>query len=166
MASPIRKWILANRGMDNFGDALGKLLSFACAEWFRAGAGAVVSPEDAVSRIILADLEECPLARWLESPEQYCDEIADFCEAVKLRPLPESLVAPVPEVLDLRGVHCPLNAARSRLVMAGYPAGKTLEILLDDGSPIENVPGALAADGHRVVSREKKTDCWSVRVLK
>jgi len=164
--SPIRKWILSNKGADNFDDALKKLLSFACAEWFRVANGEVVSPDTAVSRIMLANLEESPLAKWLEAPAEFCDEIADFCEDVKTKPLPASLKGPVPEILDLRGVCCPKNAARSRLVMAGYPAGGTLEILLDEGSPIENVPGSLIADGHHVVFREKKANYWSIKVVK
>ena len=72
----------------------------------------------------------------------------------------------VPALLDLRGVACPRNAVRSRLVMAGYPCGKVLEIWLDSGSPIENVPGSLVADGHKVLNREKKADYWVLKVVK
>lgn len=164
--SPIRKWIFSNRDAGNFVEALNKLLSFACAEWFRLCSGEIVAPEKAVSRIMLANLDSCPLAKWLESPADYCEDIADFCEGVKTRPMPDELRAEIPQLLDLRGVCCPKNAARSRLVMAGYPAGRTLEILLDDGSPIENVPGSLIADGHHVVFREKKANYWSIKVVK
>ena len=94
------------------------------------------------------------------------DEIADFCEKAKTLPLPAALQGEIHSVLDLRGVKCPLNAARSRIVMSGYPAGKTLKIWLDDGSPIENVPGSLVADGHKVLSREKKSNYWEISVVK
>jgi TusA-related sulfurtransferase len=50
--------------------------------------------------------------------------------------------------------------------MAGYPRGKELEIWLDEGSPIENVPGSLVADGNKVVFREKKGDYWVIKVVK
>ena len=50
--------------------------------------------------------------------------------------------------------------------MAGYPRGRELSILLDEGSPIENVPGALVADGCRIVSREKNADFWKISVVK
>ena len=114
----------------------------------------------------LSRLPEAPVNRWLESPEGYLSEIADFCVKSKSGPLPEALRGDVPSELDLRGVKCPLNAARSRLVMAGYPRGRELSILLDEGSPIENVPGALVADGCRIVSREKNADFWKISVVK
>ena len=47
-----------------------------------------------------------------------------------------------------------------------YPAGRTLKIWLDEGSPIENVPGSLIADGHKVLSREKKGNYWEISVVK
>jgi TusA-related sulfurtransferase len=106
------------------------------------------------------------VGEWSENPEKYMDEIADFCENAKILPLPAALQGEIPSVLDLRGVKCPLNAARSRIVMSGYPAGRTLKILLDEGSPIENVPGSLVADGHKVLSREKKGNFWEISVVK
>jgi TusA-related sulfurtransferase len=81
-------------------------------------------------------------------------------------PLPEALKGVVPTLLDLRGVVCPNNSMRSRLVMAGLPEGAELEIYLDEGSPIENVPGALVADGHVVKKRQKKEGFWSISVVK
>jgi sulfite reductase (ferredoxin) len=36
--------------------------------------------------------------------------------------------------------------------------GELLEILLDDGEPIENVPQSLAAEGHTVEGIEKLGD--------
>ena len=71
-----------------------------------------------------------------------------------------------PAILDLRGVKCPNNAMRSRLVMAGLPDGANLEIYLDEGAPIENVPGALVADGHIVKNRQKKGSFWAISVVK
>jgi TusA-related sulfurtransferase len=116
--------------------------------------------------MVAARLPELPLGQWLEDPQANCGPIAAFCENAKSGPLPSGLSAEIPDVLDLRGVVCPGNAVRSRLVMAGYPLGKTLEILLDEGSPVENVPGALVADGCRIVSREKKQNYWSISVVK
>jgi TusA-related sulfurtransferase len=50
--------------------------------------------------------------------------------------------------------------------MSGYPRGRVLKIDLDEGSPIENVPGALVADGCSIVSREKKDGFWEISVVK
>ncbi|MCF0224630.1 MAG: sulfurtransferase TusA family protein [Fibrobacter sp.] len=81
-------------------------------------------------------------------------------------PLPKILEQKLPEILDLRGVACPRNAARSRLVLAGLPKGYRLTIYLDEGSPIENVPTSLVADGHIVEKRQKNGDFWVLTVVK
>jgi len=55
-------------------------------------------------------------------------------------------------VLDLKGVACPMNYVKTKLKLEMMPAGSVLEVLLDDGEPIENVPKSVANDGHDVVS--------------
>lgn len=164
--NPIRRWLEANKESGGFEQSLQKLLSFACADWIRRGSGVVVSPEAAIAQVVSSCQEGFPVGTWLDDPRQFMDEIADFCEKTKILPLPEALKSEFPRVLDLRGIVCPRNAARSRLVMAGAPEGHRLEIYLDDGSPIENVPGALVADGHFVENRQKKANYWVLTVVK
>lgn len=164
--SPVGRWLKANRGLENFDEATRSLVSYACAEWFRRASGMLLKPEEALSRILALNLPGCLEAKWLDSPKDFCPEIADFCEKMKTMPLPEALVREFPGELDLRGVRCPFNASRSRLVLSGLPSGSELQILLDDGSPIENVPAALVASGYRVGSREKKDGYWTIKVVK
>jgi tRNA 2-thiouridine synthesizing protein A len=52
--------------------------------------------------------------------------------------------------LDLRGVPCPLNWVRARLTLEMMREGEALELLLDDGEPIQSVPRSAADDGHDV----------------
>ncbi len=164
--SPIARWIDANEKMANFAEKLQKLLAFACSDWIGRGSGVVIPPDAALAKIIAAGLEQFPVGVWLDSPKEYSREIADFCEKIKILPLPDSLKEDFPKVLDLRGVVCPRNAARSRLVMAGLPDGFRIDILLDEGSPIENVPQALVADGHFVENRQKNGNYWVLTVVK
>lgn len=164
--STVERWISANSDLSNFGDALKTLVSYACVEWFRRTTGEILDSSEALSRVLLARLPQFRIAEWLENPKDHCPEIADFCDKIKTLPLPDALKKEPSDKLDLRGVQCPMNAVRSRLVMSGYPAQKTLNIYLDDGSPIENVPGALVADGHQVLSREKKDGYWHLKVVK
>ena len=166
LTSPIARWIEANREAPGFTESLRKLLMYACVEWIRRGTSALLTPEEALSKIVCCCLSEFPVGEWAENPENYTNEIADFCEKVKVLPLPAALQGEIPSLLDLRGVKCPLNSVRSRIVMSGYPVGRTLKIWLDEGSPIENVPGSLIADGHKVLSREKKGDYWEISVVK
>ena len=54
------------------------------------------------------------------------------------------------EKLDLRGIPCPKNAAKASLALAGMLSGEKLEIILDNGEPMENVPPALEMEGHTI----------------
>lgn len=164
--TPVGRWIVANGKMPNFAENLQKLLAFACSEWIRRDSGVVLSPEMALAKVVAAHIEHFPMGEWLDAPASYASEIGDFCEKIKVLPLPENLKQDFPKELDLRGVVCPRNAARSRLVMAGLPEGFRLQILLDDGSPIENVPQALVADGHFVENRHRNGNYWVLTVVK
>lgn len=68
---------------------------------------------------------------------------------------------------DLRGVACPMNFVRVKLELAAMPSGGLLEIWLDDGQPIENVPRSAQGEGHAVVSQEKEPEgYWKVIIKK
>lgn len=162
--TPLQRWVDENRGFPGFGDSLVKLLGFACVEWLRRSRGVVVSSEEALALFVPSKVFE--LGAWIAEPEHFTSEIADFCEKSKISPLPLDVQVDFPEYLDLRGVVCPGNAVRSRLVLAGLPDGSHIKIALDEGSPIENVPQSLVADGHNVVFREKKEGFWEIEVVK
>lgn len=78
----------------------------------------------------------------------------------------ESIVQAVKQVKDFRGVPCPLNFVKTKLVLETMACGETLEILLDDGEPIENVPASLKAENHRIVEQKKTGIYWSVVIEK
>ncbi len=52
--------------------------------------------------------------------------------------------------LDLTGVPCPMNWVRTRLALEELAAGDSLEVVLDDGEPLESVPQSAREDGHDV----------------
>ena len=164
--NPLHQWVQSNKGKEGFGDSLVKLLSFACSEWIRRECSVSLTGSDGLSWFLAKGPSKFPLANWVESPEKNAEAIVDFCEMSKTCPIPESLKLDFPKFLDLRGVVCPGNAVRARLVMAGFPAGRPLDFYLDEGSPIENVPGALVADGIKVLSRVKKENYWVLTVVK
>jgi sulfite reductase (ferredoxin) len=70
----------------------------------------------------------------------------------------ESKPAPVlptgAPVYDLRGVACPLNYVKTKLKLEMMDAGEKLEVWLDAGEPIKNVPMSLKNDGHLVHLQE------------
>jgi TusA-related sulfurtransferase len=58
--------------------------------------------------------------------------------------------------LDLRGTPCPINFVRTKLRLEQMTNGGLLEVWLDAGEPIEQVPDSLTMAGYQV---EKITDC-------
>ena len=67
---------------------------------------------------------------------------------------------------DFRGVACPMNFVKTKIVLSTMQSGQLLEILLDDGQPINNVPGSVRQEGHEVISTEKTGDHWKVLIRK
>lgn len=60
--------------------------------------------------------------------------------------------------LDLRGTPCPINFVRTKLRLEQMPQGSLLEVWLDAGEPIEQVPDSLTMAGYQV---EEIRDCSS-----
>ncbi|MDP2644460.1 MAG: sulfurtransferase TusA family protein, partial [Desulfobacterales bacterium] len=67
---------------------------------------------------------------------------------------------------DYRGIACPMNFVKMKLDLSRMSSGQTLRVLLDDGKPIENVPGSLSGEGHELVFQEKIDDYWAVLIKK
>jgi sulfite reductase (ferredoxin) len=67
---------------------------------------------------------------------------------------------------DYRGLACPINFVKVKLDLAAMKAGETLEVLLDDGLPIENVPGSVKELGDLVLEKKKIDNYWSVIIQK
>ena len=82
-------------------------------------------------------------------------------------PSPEAATLDADEILDLTGVPCPRNSARALLRIEMMDSGQVIRLTIDDGEPIENVPGSLEVVGHQIVERIQLDDSrWvlSVRV--
>jgi len=76
---------------------------------------------------------------------------------------PAPTVAPV---YDLRGVACPMNYVKTKLKLEMMDAGEKLEVWLDAGEPIKNVPMSLKNDGHKVLIQEAlESDASHYRIL-
>lgn len=57
--------------------------------------------------------------------------------------------------IDLRGVRCPLNYVKTKLKLEEMEVGQVLEVLLDDGESIVNVPRSAKDDGHKILGVEE-----------
>lgn len=68
------------------------------------------------------------------------------------------------ETVDLRGVTCPSNYVRARLALEPLAVGEEIEVLLDAGEPVRNVPSSLRGDGDQVLSLSQEGDHYRMRV--
>lgn len=66
--------------------------------------------------------------------------------------------------LDLRGTPCPINFVRTKLRLEQMTPGTLLEVWLDPGEPIEQVPDSLTMAGYRVEVIEDCTNYFSLKV--
>ena len=60
--------------------------------------------------------------------------------------------------LDLSGVMCPMNFVKTKLQLEEMEAGQILEVILDDGEPVKNVPRSVKAEGHKILELEETSD--------
>jgi TusA-related sulfurtransferase len=60
--------------------------------------------------------------------------------------------------MDLRGIPCPLNFVRTKLRLEKLAIGERLEVWLDAGEPVEQVPHSLEIAGHRICKLESQPE--------
>jgi sulfite reductase (ferredoxin) len=106
-----------------------------------------------------APAEAAPAAAQAQ-PAEAAKEAAQEAEAA-----PAAADAPK-RVKDLRGVACPMNFVRTKLELASLQSGDILEVWLDDGQPINNVPGSVRNEGHTVLSLTPVENYWKVVIRK
>jgi len=66
--------------------------------------------------------------------------------------------------IDLRGVKCPTNFVKTKLKLEALEPGDILEVLLDSGEPIANVPKSVKEEGHKIVKVNKKDGFFSIMI--
>ena len=66
--------------------------------------------------------------------------------------------------LDLSGVPCPHNSSRAIVELEIMDEGEILEIIVDDGEPIENVPVTLEQEMHQLLDKRRHGDQWLLLV--
>lgn len=183
MTSPLHRWYQKQLELPHPEGALAGLLGSVFASLYKAlrPEAQPSDPQEALRAAYeWANAEPAFPAQWKGwlqwaqmSPERLLEQssaLLDFCEnrdeaLIQLRALPPPPKKNLPEDLrDYRGVPCPRNAMLARLEMARQPSQGILRFYLDMGSPIENVPGSLLADGHQLLSRRRLGDFWEITV--
>ena len=73
---------------------------------------------------------------------------------------------PINESLNLEGVPCPTNFVKVKLKLEDMEVNDILELILDDGEPIQNVPRSVKDEGHQIVKVEKINNKWKLLIRK
>lgn len=60
--------------------------------------------------------------------------------------------------LDLKGVVCPINFVKTKLKLEEMQDGEVLEVIVDDGEAMQNVPRSIKEEGHKIIRVEKLSD--------
>ena len=69
--------------------------------------------------------------------------------------------------VDITTVVCPVTFVKVKVALEEIDDGQTLEVRLNDGEPIQNVPRSLKDEGHRVTGVTKADDgTWTLTVVK
>ncbi|MFP3090051.1 sulfurtransferase TusA family protein [Treponema sp. TIM-1] len=69
--------------------------------------------------------------------------------------------------VDITTVVCPVTFVKTKVALEELDDGQILEVRLNDGEPIQNVPRSLKDEGHRVISVNKAEDgAYLLRVVK
>lgn len=66
--------------------------------------------------------------------------------------------------LDLRGTPCPINFVRTKLRLEKMAPGELLEVWLDAGEPVEQVPDSLRMEGYSIEALEDRSEFFALRV--
>jgi sulfite reductase (ferredoxin) len=125
-----------------------------------------------------AVLELGEVAKFLERIEKL---YADMGTSLRFKPAQQSPVGeqaakvaaapataeppPAEREADFRGVICPLNYVKTKMVLASMKSGSVLSVLLDEPGS-RNVPASVEKDGHNVLSIHQEEQHWRVRIRK
>lgn len=70
------------------------------------------------------------------------------------------------QTIDLRGVCCPTNFVKAKLAIENLETGETVEMLIDEGEPVKNLPRSLKAEGHKLLGLRESGTGYYVLELK
>ncbi|MCA9414182.1 MAG: sulfurtransferase TusA family protein [Candidatus Omnitrophica bacterium] len=67
-----------------------------------------------------------------------------------------SSIPAIDSTLDLSGVVCPMNFVKTKLQLELMQSGQVLEVIIDRGEPVRNVPQSVKNEGHKILHAEER----------
>ena len=68
--------------------------------------------------------------------------------------------------LDLRGVLCPINFVKTKLKLDAMEPGEILEVSLDSGEPIQNIPKSIKEEVHKILEVTREEGFFRLKIQK
>jgi sulfite reductase (ferredoxin) len=59
-----------------------------------------------------------------------------------------------------------MNFVQTKIQLSSMQSGEELEIFLDDGQPVNNVPGSVRGEGHTILKQVQVGEYWQVIIKK
>lgn len=70
------------------------------------------------------------------------------------------------KILDITRDCCPMTFVKVKLALAKLQSGEELEVLLNEGEPLNNVPRTVTEQGHEVLSVRDENGIHHVLIRK
>ena len=64
----------------------------------------------------------------------------------------------ITDTVDITDVTCPITFVKAKVALEELDDGDILEIKLNDGEPVQNVPRSLKEEGHKVLELTENSD--------
>ena len=62
------------------------------------------------------------------------------------------------EFIDITDVTCPITFVKTKVALEDMTEGQVLEVRLNEGEPVQNVPRSLKDEGHKVLELNANDD--------
>lgn len=60
--------------------------------------------------------------------------------------------------VDITDVICPITFVKAKVAIEELEDGQVLEVKMNEGEPIQNVPRSMKEEGHKVIQVESNSD--------
>ena len=70
------------------------------------------------------------------------------------------------KILDITGDCCPMTFVKVKLALAKLNSGEELDVVLNEGEPLSNVPRTVTEQGHQVLSVSQEGKVHHVLIRK
>jgi tRNA 2-thiouridine synthesizing protein A len=72
----------------------------------------------------------------------------------------------MPKTLDITGDCCPMTFVKVKLALSKLQSGEELDVALNEGEPLCNVPRTVTEQGHQVLSIRQEGNVHHVLIRK